>query len=116
MNKTFVIIFELLIVIFVWAFITAIVFTVKLFKSLKLITFDVNKLETNLALVKQKMEEIEETADTWKVVISLYLISSILSTTKKDYKKSKKKNKSYLKSLAKTCLKNVSTINKIRTI
>ena len=116
MNKAYIIIFELLILISIWAFITLIIFIVKLFKSLKLITFDVNSLETNLELVKQKMEEIKETADSWKIVMSLYLTSSIFRMARKDYKKSKKKDKSYLKSLAKVCLTNISTINKIRSI
>ena len=116
MNQTFKYIYIALIVVIVIEIIYLFVRLSVLGKELKKLGVELESLENNLNKVKEHMEAIEKTKNSWKFFLSVYLIFSIFKMASKDYRKSKDKDKSYFKSLAKVAAKNASTISKIKIV
>ena len=116
MNIAFKYIYIILIAVIVIELIYLITRLFALKKELDKLGIELESIENNLNEVKEHMETIGKTKDSWKFFLSLYLILSILKMTKKEYRKSKNPDKTYLKTLAMVCAKNISTINKIKSI
>ena len=116
MNIAFKYIYIVLIAVIIIELIYLITRLFALKKELDKLGIEIDSVENNLDKVKEHMEAIEKTKDSWKFFLSLYLILSILKMTKKEYIKSKKPDKTYLKTLAMVYAKNISTINKIKSI
>lgn len=118
MNSTFKYIYIILIIAIVIELIYLVTRLMVLKKELDKLGIELESVEQNLNKVKVHLEAIEETKDSWKFFLSLYLILSIFKMATKEFRKSKKANKniSFASTLAKVCVKNISTINKIKIV
>ena len=116
MNKLFLSIYILLVIIIIIELLLLFSRLSILKKELDKTGIELESIENNLDKVKASLTAIEETKNSWKFLLSILLILSIFRMAKKDYKKNKNTNKSYLSSLAKVCAKNITTISKIKVI
>lgn len=116
MNSIFKYIYIVIIVVIVAELIYLIYKLNQLKKELDKLNINIEDINNNLDDVKAKLEVIKSTKDSWTFFLSLYLTLSLVSLIKKDYKKTKKDDRSLSKSIAKVCVKNITTINKLRTM
>lgn len=116
MNKTIKYIYIVLIIVIVIELVLLVARLLVLKKELDKLGIELESIEKNLDKVKEHMEAIKETKNSWRFFLSLYLILSIFKMATKEYRKNKKDNKTYINSLAKVCVKNITTIRKIKFV
>lgn len=85
----------------------------KLMKKLAVTVNKATKLNENIEEVNSKKEEISKTKESWKFFTRIYIVLTILKEVMDDYKDAKKKKRNFAKSFSKTCVRNVSRINKL---
>ena len=85
----------------------------KLMKKVAITNDSANILRENINEVKEKTKQIEQTRDSWRFFISIFIVFTIIKETIIDYKNTSKLKRTFSKSFTKTCVRNVSKIKKI---
>lgn len=86
----------------------------KLMKKTAALNNNIDELKNNISKTNHKVEDIKETKESWKFFATTYIVYAILKETIKDYMNSSILTRGIAKSFTKTCVKNVSKLNKIK--
>ena len=94
-----------------------IILTIKLVKLMKTIANTKEHsqiINKDLIDIKDAKREIEDSSNSWALLLLITTIYKVIKETRKDYKNNKKGNRNMPKSFVKTCIKNAHRISMIR--
>ena len=86
----------------------------KLMKNAAGINEKINSVNSNIEISQNKIEEIEDTKQSWHFFFIIYIVLFVIKDTMKDYKRTARNKRKIGKSFAKVCTRNASKIRKIK--